>query len=67
MSLPASPPCWCHRGCRIQLEGRPLVAGAYLVRHSSGAVLGRVDSLPAARELIDGQIQLLRQRLAALA
>ena len=67
MALPSAPPCWCHRGCRIQLLGSPLTAGSYLVRHSSGAVLGRVDSLPEARDLIDGQIVLLRQRLAALA
>jgi hypothetical protein len=61
------PPCWLHRGCRIQLIGYPRCEGAYLIQHSSGAVLGRSSSLMAARLLIDEQIALLRQRLAAAA
>ena len=60
-------PCWIHRGCRIQLIGYPRCEGAYLVQHSSGVLLGRCSSLAAARLLIDDQILLLRQRLAAAA
>jgi len=60
-------PCWTHRGCRVLLLGHPRCEDAYLIRHSSGAVLGRVGSLAAARQLIDEQITLLRQRLAASA
>lgn len=63
----SSPPCWLHRGCRIQLIGYPRCDGAYLIQHSSGAVVGRAASLGGARQLIDEQIQLLRQRLAASA
>jgi hypothetical protein len=47
--------------------GYPRCEGAYLIVHSSGAVLGRTSSLSGARLLIDEQIQLLRQRLAAAA
>lgn len=61
------PPCWLHRGCRIKLIGYPRCEGAYLIEHNSGAVLGRSASLSAARLLIDEQIPLLRQRLAAAA
>ena len=67
MSATAPLPCWLHRGCRIQLIGYPRCEGAYLIQHSSGAVLGRAASLSAARLLIDEQISLLRQRLAAAA
>lgn len=67
MSATAPPPLWLHRGCRIQLVGYPRCEGAYLIDHSSGAVLGRASSLSDARLLIDEQIQLLRQRLAAAA
>jgi hypothetical protein len=49
------------------LIGYPRCDGAYLIQHSSGAVLGRTASLSAARLLIDEQITLLRQRLAAAA
>jgi hypothetical protein len=67
MPAPAPTPCWLHRGCRIQLIGYPRCEGAYLIQHCSGAVLGRTASLMAARLLIDEQIPLLRQRLAAAA
>lgn len=67
MPAPAPTPCWLHRGCRIQLIGYPRCEGAYLIQHCSGAVLGRSASLAAARQLIDEQIPLLRQRLAAAA
>jgi hypothetical protein len=67
MSATAPAPCWLHRGCRIQLIGYPRCEGAYLIQHSSGAVVGRTASLSAARLLIDEQIALLRQRLAAAA
>jgi hypothetical protein len=49
------------------LIGYPRCEGAYLIQHCSGAVLGRTASLTAARLLIDEQIPLLRQRLAAAA
>ena len=67
MTAFSSPPCWLHRGCRIQLLGYPRCEGAYLIQHSSGAELGRAATLSGARQLIDDQIQLLRQRLAASA
>ncbi|MEY3750645.1 MAG: hypothetical protein RLZZ631_393 [Cyanobacteriota bacterium] len=47
--------------------GYPRCEGAYLVQHCSGVVLGRCSNLAAARLLIDEQILLLRQRLAAAA
>ncbi len=40
---------------------------AYRVRHHSGTPLGQVGSLEEARQLIDEQILLIRQRLAAAA
>ena len=67
MSQPLAPPCWSHRGCSIQLLGHPGEGGAFRVRHASGAALGQVRSLPEARQLIDDQILLLRQRLVAAA
>jgi hypothetical protein len=39
----------------------------YRVQHQSGAPLGQVASLAEARQLIDEQIVLIRQRLAAVA
>jgi hypothetical protein len=47
--------------------GRPNQRDAYLIRHRSGVLLGSVPSLEEARHLIDEQIPLLRQRLAACA
>lgn len=67
MPAVSPPPCWLHRGCRIQLIGHPRCDGAYLIQHNSGAVIGRAASLNGARQLIDEQIHLLRQRLAASA
>ena len=67
MAHSSVPPCWLHRGCRIQLVGYPRCDGAYLVQHCSGVELGRCSSLAAARLLIDEEILLLRQRLAAAA
>jgi hypothetical protein len=67
MTAFSSLPCWLHRGCRIELIGYPRCDGAYLIQHSSGTILGRAASLQGARQLIDDQIQLLRQRLAAAA
>jgi len=67
MALLSPSPCWTHRGCQVQLVGHPRCDGAYLIRHSSGVCLGHACSLTAARELIDQQIPLLRQRLAATA
>lgn len=39
----------------------------YRVRHHSGTPMGQVGSLEEARQLIDEQILLIRQRLAAAA
>lgn len=62
-----SAPSWLHRGCSVSLVGRPNHRDAYLIRHRSGVLLGSAPSLDAARRLIDEQIPLLRQRLAASA
>lgn len=67
MSALRSAPCWLHRGCSVSLVGRPNQRDAYLIRHRSGVLLGSVPSLEDARHLIDEQIPLLRQRLAACA
>ncbi|MEY2748596.1 MAG: hypothetical protein RLZZ168_612 [Cyanobacteriota bacterium] len=67
MSQVLPPPCWSHRGCRIQLLSSGGQGAVYRVRHQSGAALGQVGSLAEARQLIDDQIVLIRQRLAAVA
>ncbi|MEN9766198.1 MAG: hypothetical protein RLZZ32_158 [Cyanobacteriota bacterium] len=67
MPTPRSAPCWLHRGCSVSLVGRPNHRDAYLIRHRSGVVLGTAANLDAARLLIDQEISLLRQRLAACA
>jgi hypothetical protein len=67
MSQLHAPPCWSHRGCSIALVGHPGAGGAYRVRHASGALLGEVPTLQEARQLIDEQILLLRQRLVSAA
>jgi hypothetical protein len=67
MSQVVPPPFWTHRGCRILLVGGGAQGVHYRVQHQSGAPLGQVASLAEARQLIDGQIVLIRQRLAAMA
>ena len=67
MSQVLPPPCWSHRGCRIELLTTAGQGAVYRVRHQSGAPLGQVGSLAEARQLIDEQIVLIRQRLAAVA
>ncbi|MEY4297495.1 MAG: hypothetical protein RLZZ423_674 [Cyanobacteriota bacterium] len=65
---PAFPaPCWTHRDCQVRLVGHPLCEDAYEIRHRSGEWLGTAPTLTAARELIDGSILLVRQRLAMTA
>jgi 1,2-phenylacetyl-CoA epoxidase catalytic subunit len=49
------------------LVGHPLCEDAYEIRHRSGEWLGTAPTLTAARELIDGSIVLVRQRLAMTA
>lgn len=57
---------WRHRGCFVGLEpGRSPDRRAYAVRHASGLPMGRARSLQDARQLIDENILLVRQRLAA--
>lgn len=67
MSQLLAPPRWNHRGCMIELLGLPGEGDAYRVRHASGAPLGAVRTLQEARQLIDEQIILLRQRLVSAA
>jgi hypothetical protein len=67
MTTLRSAPCWLHRGCSVSLVGHPNQRDAYLIRHRSGVLLGSAPNLDAARCLIDEQIPLLRQRLAASA
>ena len=48
MSQVLPPPCWSHRGCRIQLLSSGGQGAVYRVRHQSGAALGQVGSLAEA-------------------
>lgn len=66
MAVSSGPPRWLHRGCSVELVGHPLHEDAYVIQHCSGAVLGSVASLTAARDLIDERLPLVRQRLLAL-
>jgi len=67
MDLVTPPPRWSHRGCHIQLQAEQHRRDAYRVVHQSGVPLGCVESLADARALIDAEILLIRQRLAAAA
>jgi hypothetical protein len=59
---------WRHRGCIVGLDaGRNNGWRVYAVRHASGLPMGRASSLREARQLIDEEILLVRQRLAASA
>jgi hypothetical protein len=62
-----SPPQWTHRGCQVQLVGGLHQDDAFLIHHCSGEWMGTAASLEAARQLIDDQIVLVRQRLVASA
>lgn len=58
---------WRHRGCIVGLD--PLKTNGlriYAVRHVSGLPMGEASSLREARQLIDEEILLVRQRLAAI-
>lgn len=58
---------WRHRGCIVRWDlGRSHRLCPYAVRHASGLPMGRVRSLREARQLIDAEILLVRQRLAAI-
>lgn len=58
---------WRHRGCIVGLDADSLHRpDSYAVRHASGLPMGRVSSLREARQLIDEEILLVRQRLAAI-
>ena len=57
---------WRHRGCIVGLDpGRGNGLRVYAVRHASGLPMGEATSLREARQLIDEEIVLVRQRLAA--
>lgn len=57
---------WRHRGCIVGLDpGRANGLRIYAVRHASGLPMGEATSLREARQLIDEEIVLVRQRLAA--
>lgn len=59
---------WRHRGCVVGwVPGRCLGSRTYAVRHASGLPMGRAGSLEEARQLIDEEVLLVRQRLAAAA
>jgi hypothetical protein len=59
---------WRHRGCIVGLDaGRSTGWRVYAIRHASGLPMGRAGSLREARQLIDEEILLVRQRLAASA
>jgi len=61
------PPAWIHRGCRIALLDHPDQRHCFEIRHRSGLSLGTCSSLDLARERIDEELPLLRQRLVAAA
>jgi hypothetical protein len=57
---------WRHRGCIVGLDpGKSHGLRVYAVRHASGLPMGQASSLREARQLIDEEIVLVRQRLAA--
>jgi hypothetical protein len=57
---------WRHRGCIVGLDpGKTNGLKIYAVRHASGLPMGRAGSLKEARQLIDAEVVLVRQRLAA--
>jgi hypothetical protein len=57
---------WRHRGCIVGLiPGKGHGWRVYAVRHASGLPMGEANSLREARQLIDEEIALVRQRLAA--
>lgn len=57
---------WRHRGCIVGLHpGQSQGWRVYAVRHASGLPMGQANSLREARQLIDEEIVLVRQRLAA--
>ncbi len=61
------PQAWIHRGCRIALLDQPEARHCFEIRHCSGLSLGTCSSLALARERIDEELPLLRQRLVAAA
>lgn len=58
---------WSHRGCSVELAAEPSAVPLFRITHGSGVPLGQVSNLEEARELIDRELPLLRQRLAASA
>ena len=57
---------WRHKGCIVGLDpGKTNGLRVYAVRHTSGLPMGQANSLQEARALIDAEILLVRQRLAA--
>jgi len=60
-------PAWIHRGCRIALMDQADHTRCYAIQHRSGLSLGTCTSLDHARQRIDQELPLLRQRLIAAA
>jgi hypothetical protein len=57
---------WRHRGCIVGLDAETRRGWqVYAVRHASGLPMGQANSLREARQLIDEDVLLVRQRLAA--
>lgn len=58
---------WSHLECQVGLRAGGPLKQRYEIHHRSGFPMGCASNLAEARTLIDGQILLMRQRLAALA
>jgi hypothetical protein len=67
MKIQSAPASWCHRGCHVDLDADSPHRHLFRVTHSSGVPLGEAANLEEARQLIDRELPLLRQRLAATA
>ncbi|MCP9774520.1 hypothetical protein KBY58_09155 [Cyanobium sp. HWJ4-Hawea] len=58
---------WTHHDCQVGFRASAPPHLRYVIRHRSGYPMGCAANLDEARELIDDQILLMRQRLAASA
>lgn len=67
MEMPSAPASWRHRGCHVDLAADSTHHTLFRVTHASGVSLGEAANLAEARQLIDRELPLLRQRLAATA
>ncbi|MFQ6537128.1 MULTISPECIES: hypothetical protein [Aphanothece] len=67
MDHPTALASWRHRGCSVDLCADAGRVAPFRITHPSGLSLGEVANLREARDLIDEELPLLRQRLAASA